>query len=489
MYEHLNGISPWIIVVVLTAVIVLLLALTYWCLRLSENWEEGKAAELTELSKLRQVYHSRVGHHTVALIYIDISLHRMRNRHSDQQAAEGYRFIRGYLHDRVAAHYGGLITQVDGKNLLILSEDSQEDIDKELKKMNQSLQQYAADHNVINMPEINAGYYAVTSGIVDFDEAVYRVRQVCKQAAESGRNFCVYDYEKLRRQEMREQLEELIERYIRENRFYLEFQPFIEIDSRQIIGGEALARMRPREWGDAVMPDQFLQAIESVGCQWKFDCYIFDKCCAWLACQTQRSLRYISCNFSRISISRPDFAQMVMETAERYKLDHSRIGIEITEEEQVRSDTVAGQCLAALHQAGFRILLDDFGTGVTAFTDLRKYPIDEIKIDRELLCQAREEKGSILYCNLVRMAKELGYSVLCEGVETSEQMALVKRSGADSAQGYYYYPPLSAEEFERLIGSVAIAGAPYPESDTAQEKHTGPSRNNEKAEMGEPVAT
>lgn len=149
---------------------------------------------------------------------------------------------------------------------------------------------------------------------------------------------------------------------------------------------------------------------------------------------------------------------MVVQIADQYHLPHSLIGIEITEEEKIRSDATAQKCLAALHEAGFLILLDDFGTGFTAFTDLQEYQIDQVKIDRDMLLQTKEEKGSILYNNLVRMAKELGYTVLCEGVETAEQLEQVRRSGADVVQGYYYYPPLAAEEFERLLGSAAIAG-------------------------------
>lgn len=458
MYDILSTVSPWVVILILAAVIALLLAMVCWCLHLSRRKEATVCAKLSGIRVLRQAYHARSGGQTTALIYIDISLHRMRNRHSAHQASEGYGFVRRHLLGRVAAHPGSLIAHVDGKNFLILCDVCSESVSDEMRLLSRSLDQYAASLGIVDLPEMAVGYYLVTGSTVPFDEAVYRVRQVCKQAAESGKGFCVYNYEELRRQEQRERLETQIDQAIQENRFYLEFQPFVDLTSRRVIGGEVLARMR-EEQGSTVMPGQFLQAVESVGSQWKFDCYVFEKCCAWLACQDQRAtLRYISCNFSRVSISRPDFAQMVIRTADKYNLPHHLIGIEITEEERSQSDSAARKCLSQLHEAGFRIFLDDFGRGYTTFSDFQEYQIDLVKVDRDLLLQAHEKRGGILYDSLIRMAKELGCIVLCEGIETAEQLEWVRRSGADVVQGYYYYPPLPAEEFEKILGCAAIPG-------------------------------
>ena len=452
MYHYLSVISPWVVVLILAAVIAFLLAMVCWCLCLSTRRREGAGVELSGIRSLQQAYHARAGQQPISLIYLDISLHRMRNRHSAHQASEGYGFIRQHLLARVAAYRDGMISHVDGKNFLILSGGDAKTAADEMDLLSRSLDQYAANRGVVDLPEIAAGYYSVTGSGVSFDEALYRVRQVCKQAAESEKGFCVYDYEELRRQERREHLEMLIDQSIRENRFYLEFQPFVDLTSGRVIGGEVLTRMR-EERGSTIMPVQFLQAVESVGIQWKFDCFVFEKCCAWLSCQDKRgSLQYLSCNFSRVTISQPDFAQMVIDTADRYDLPHHLIGIEITEEERSRSGETARKCLSQLHEAGFRIFLDDFGRGYTTFSDFQEYQIDLVKVDRDLLLQAREKRGSILYDNLVRMAKELGCTVLCEGIETEEQLERVRRSGADVVQGYYYYPPLPAEEFERILG-------------------------------------
>ena len=458
MYHVLSAIPPWVVILILAAVIALLLAMVCWCLRLFSRRERAVGRELSGIRTLRQAYYARVGGQVTALVYIDISLHRMRNRHSAHQASEGYGFVRRYLLARIAAYPDGLIAHVDGKNFLILCSARSESVIEEVRRFSKSLDQYASSLGVVDLPEIAAGYYQVTGSAVSFDEAVYRVRQVCKQAAESGKGFCVYNYEELCLQEQREYLETQINQAIRENRFYLEFQPFVDLTSRRVIGGEVLARMR-EERGNTIMPSRFLQAVESMGSQWEFDCYVFEKCCAWLACQDRRAnLRYISCNFSRVSISRPDFAQMVICTADKYALPHHLIGIEITEEERSQSASAARKCLSQLHEAGFRIFLDDFGRGYTTFSDFQEYQIDLVKVDRDLLLQSHEKRGGILYDSLIRMAKELGCAVLCEGIETEEQLERVRRSGADAVQGYYYYPPLPAEEFEKILGCPAIPG-------------------------------
>lgn len=283
VYDYLYEIPPWVVVAGLAAIIVALLVLVCRCLQVCAR-QRNPRRKLTGLPALRRAYCGCGEHQPAALIYVDISLHRMRNRHSQLHASEGYQFVGKYLQDRVAACPETFISQVDGKNFLILSREHQQAVLCEVNRLTRHMDRYAAERGVVNLPEIHVGYYAIDGSGVSFEEAVYRVRQVCKQAAENGKNFCVYDYEELRRQELRERLEILIDRYIQENRFYLEFQPFVDLESQKVIGGEVLTRMRWENEGDIIMPTQFLRAVESVGCQWKFDCYVFEKCCAWLSC-------------------------------------------------------------------------------------------------------------------------------------------------------------------------------------------------------------
>ena len=107
--------------------------------------------------------------------------------------------------------------------------------------------------------------------------------------------------------------------------------------------------------------------------------------------------------------------------------------------------------LRQLHEEGFLIFLDDFGAGVTTLAELWQLPIDVVKMDKGLLDAAETERGRLLFCDLVRLAKDLGCLVLCEGIERAEQAELARGAGCDFAQGYYFSAPVSAADFLALL--------------------------------------
>ena len=233
----------------------------------------------------------------------------------------------------------------------------------------------------------------------------------------------------------------------------MEFQPFIDARTERVIGGEALTRLNLPE-RSMVQPARFLRAIASIGLYSKFDYYVFGKCCAWAASQVEqnRQITYLSCNFSRHTISQADFPQNVIRIAGQYGVPHEILALEITEEEQEIESGQVGRNLELLRQEGFVIFLDDFGCGFTSFGDLQHYAIDVVKVDKSILDNAETEKGCVIFRHVVKMASELGYTVLCEGVETQEQADMVKEAGCDIIQGSHYYRALPAGEFQKLLG-------------------------------------
>ena len=111
------------------------------------------------------------------------------------------------------------------------------------------------------------------------------------------------------------------------------------------------------------MPESFLRAVRSTGVHSRFDCYVFEKACAWLSgLEGRKEIRYLSCNFSRLTLSQEAFAEYVRETADRYRLPHQVLAVEVTEEAAPSQETMIRN-LRQLHRDGFPVFLDDFGAG------------------------------------------------------------------------------------------------------------------------------
>ena len=159
----------------------------------------------------------------------------------------------------------------------------------------------------------------------------------------------------------------------------------------------------------------------------------------------------LSCNFARISIGRENFIPQLQKIADRYFFTRSNLVIEITEDAMESNKETAFTNISKCKELGFRIALDDAGSGYTSFSDLRDYPIDIVKIDRSILNSAVNQRGIALLKGIIALAHTLRMEVLCEGVETEAQEALLRQLDCDYMQGYYFYRALPKAEADRLL--------------------------------------
>lgn len=166
---------------------------------------------------------------------------------------------------------------------------------------------------------------------------------------------------------------------------------------------------------------------------------------------------HLTCNFARITIGQESFVPRLQRIAERYVFDHERLILEITEDTLEDSRKTAFQNISRCKEMGFGIALDDVGSGYTFFSDLRDYPIDVVKIDRSILNSAIDGRGAALLQGMIALAHSLQMKVLCEGVETAEQVELLRQLDCDFIQGYYFYRALPLKEAERVLQEQADA--------------------------------
>ncbi len=250
---------------------------------------------------------------------------------------------------------------------------------------------------------------------------------------------------------------------------YLEFQPKIDLKTEQLIGCEALIRCRHYETGNAVSPAVFMPLAEETGLVIELGQVVVRQAVQFI----QRMQRIhglddrkvkVAVNVSGMQFDMPGIGLvgMIKEVLQSARIDPSWLEIEVTESTLMSDFRSVKYKLDEMKALGMSIALDDFGTGYSSFSYLQDLPIDTLKIDRSFVNGASidERKGKILRA-IVTMAKELGIDTVAEGAEQLSDIDLLRELDCKIVQGFYYRPPLSAEEF---IGLVEEDGPVQPRS-------------------------
>lgn len=238
---------------------------------------------------------------------------------------------------------------------------------------------------------------------------------------------------------------------LKNKEFKMHLQFIVDNKTKRIVSGEALSRWETTD-GEVIMPGKYIGVMEKSGLITEFDYYMFEMVCEKLSKWADTDFREItiSCNFTRITISEKDFVTKIKDIADKYEFDRSKLIVEITEDSIEKNLDVARNNIIKVKELGFHIALDDIGSGYTSLISLCEYPIDTVKIDREVLLLSKKEDGKKLFLGIISLIKNLNLKIVCEGVETEEQNALVSESQCDYIQGWYYskaLPELTAEIF------------------------------------------
>ena len=235
------------------------------------------------------------------------------------------------------------------------------------------------------------------------------------------------------------------------NEFKMHLQFVVDRKTGEIASAEALSRWENSQ-GETIFPGTYIGVMEASGLIVDFDYYMFDKVCEKLAQWKDGLMKNvsISCNITRITISQADFLAKVQAIMSKYDFDPSKLVMEITEDAIEVNIEIAKDNIIKMKELGFTIALDDIGSGYTSVVNILEYPIDVVKIDRNVLLKADTEKGRALFLGIAALFNTLGLKIVCEGVETEEQNELVKNSECHYIQGWYYakaMPVDKAEEF------------------------------------------
>lgn len=233
--------------------------------------------------------------------------------------------------------------------------------------------------------------------------------------------------------------------------YYL--QPQVDMETGEIIGAEALTRWIDKD-GSLISPATFIPALEESGFVVTLDKYIWQGVASWLRERLDRGLRVvpISLNVSRVDILACDVAEHMGALAAQYNLPPELMRIEITETAYTGESEAVDKLTADLHTRGFSTYMDDFGTGQSTLAMLKNVNVDVIKLDRTFVSiDGDHGRSTQIISSMLEMAQSLHLPVVVEGVETNEQANVLRQMGARDAQGFLYYRPMPAKDFEALL--------------------------------------
>ena len=274
--------------------------------------------------------------------------------------------------------------------------------------------------------------------------------------ANGGGRFQFYDPSMAQVAEQRRQLDADMRLAIRRNEFRLNYQPIVDLKKNRPVGMEALLRWHRHDQG-FVPPDVFIPVAEESGFIREVGLWVLDHACAQLARWAAQDLdHYVSINVSGRQIPEGLPPTLIAETVRRHGIAPNRLVLEITEGVLINDVAGAQSWINEVTDKGFRVFLDDFGTGYSSLSYLKRFAVGSVKVDKSFVGDMVEDSSDRkLVAAVVAMAGSLGLSTIAEGVESREQMDLLRALNCRFAQGYLFSRPVPAEEIPAAMARIA----------------------------------
>lgn len=382
------------------------------------------------------------------IIFISLSLQRIERFYDTSEIEELERYAAKTLSS--FAEKSDVVTHIrNGEFLCAFQSPSKEKMGVKATELINKLNAYK--ENILNEhhTQLCAGIFPFNEANIPLETAFLNARRAY---AFADKNKLLYSFatpEFLNKEATKVKLQKRLADAIKNSEFKLYMQFIVDAESGVIKGAEALSRWHDIEYG-ILSPSNYIDDLLNSGIIEHLDFYIFEEVCRQLEkwSKTDKKHLWISCNFTRTTVSQNLFFKRFEEIANKYSFNRDNLVAELTEDSLAENNGAAYQNVLAIRKLGFKVALDDLGSGYSSLRDLCEYPIDMIKIDRHLVVKSVTPQGNALLCGITKMAHDLGIKVLCEGVETEEENINSKNAHCDFIQGFYYSHVLPQEETE-----------------------------------------
>lgn len=286
------------------------------------------------------------------------------------------------------------------------------------------------------------------------DSAMYRAKNLGKN------NFQFFLDEMSRTQKNRISIEAQLHRALERNEIVVYYQPIVEINSRKIVGFEALVRWIKQD-GTIVRPDEFITLAEEIGLIIDIGRYVLNTAAVQTAIWVEQfGLTFTAVNFSSRQFKHNDLASDIFNALQNAKLQPGNFEMEITESVLMDNTIDSKNFLDMLINQGMGISIDDFGTGYSSLSYITSFPITKIKIDLSFVAKLPGDKNALAVVTaIIGLAKSLNLKVVAEGIETIEQLECLAQLGCKHGQGYLFSKPVPAIDATKLLEMQGTSSA------------------------------
>lgn len=345
--------------------------------------------------------------------------------------------------------------RISGDNFLLLMEYETEEkfLRRIVSNYHAQVEQTKNRFPKIN-PIISTGIYFLKSSDKDLSIAIDRANAARKTVKSFHKSaVAVFDEHLNYRMNREKEIENKMNDALGNGEFHIFFQPKVSLKTGEIIGAEALLRWILPD-GRTIMPMDFIPIFEKNGFITELDFYVYDRVFATIRRWLDSGITpvTVSVNVSRAHVNESSFQDKLLGLLEVYGITTEYLELELTESIFFEDLQVLRSMISGLREKGFKISIDDFGSGYSSLNLLKTLPVDILKLDKDFFLQSTmDDRDKTVINSIIRLAKGLGLSVISEGVETAAQVEYLTGIGCDMAQGYYYYKPMPLPDFEKHL--------------------------------------
>ena len=295
----------------------------------------------------------------------------------------------------------------------------------------------------------------------DAETAFYNAKQGYLAALRTGEVYALTDAASITGAKKRDRLAAALPQALKNGEFRVLMQLIADGKSGRICGAEALSRWQSVEYG-MLYPTDYIDLLRESGDIVSHDYNVFSAVCAQLAewNTPPYDCLFMDCNFTRISLSQEDFAKNIADIASHYDFDHSRLVIEITEDSSAENSAAESENIRSCREMGVGIAIDDIGKGFSSIADIYDNEIDLVKSNKEFISACTGARRQTMLSDIITLVHHSGARVICEGVETERQVAMLSEIGCDMMQGYYFSRVIPKSECARLLTPDRICENP-----------------------------
>ena len=385
-----------------------------------------------------------------AIIYFDISCFKVINDLFHVETGNLILKTAAVYFQSILSDGRGLCGRMEADHFTLCVPSGKFDMNQVIEGLDATIQSLGISHNIL----FYAGVYPVDNVFLPVDQMCDRAHMAMNRVKGNYQQRYAYYDDSMRDLMLEEQMiTRDMEFALQEHQFSIYLQPVCNLHTDRVVSAEALVRWNHPSHG-MISSARFVPVFERNGFIVRLDRFVWEEACRFMHDAAEQGLNPVpvSVNVSRVNFYNFDLLQYLLGLIERYELKPDMLRLEVTESAYTDNPHQLMEVVRDLRQHGFKVLMDDFGSGYSSLNMLKDLPVDTLKIDMAFVHEVESSsRANTIMRSIITMAKGLDMSTIVEGVETQAQIDFLDSIGCEEIQGYYFSRPLPEAEFKGLL--------------------------------------